>query len=206
MEWSFPEEQSWQCSRHLTICAAVINFEKFFLLNHFKACEASIADLLSHSKLEHTLRRALILAASGRPIEGIQALGALKITDAMGRIRVHMQMATIFNDLKQFERAEAELEEARKIAKMTTFRNIPSMINRRIALVLVSYSINIPISHLSSFQMSREKYAEAIAILHSAASEITNFGSYTEKLCFFISVARCLRLLKKGNIENPLLL
>uniref|UniRef100_A0A8R1DR64 Anaphase-promoting complex subunit 5 n=1 Tax=Caenorhabditis japonica TaxID=281687 RepID=A0A8R1DR64_CAEJA len=179
--FTYSDDLSWQCNRHVVIATAIINFEREFLRNNYKGCEDAISDLRSHSELEYTLRRALIVSALGRDTEGIVMLKRLKVVDVRGKIRIHMQVASFYTVLREYERANLELIEAAKLANVTTLKDIRAMIRRRKATIMCI----------------QEKNEEALKLLHSCYAEIMKYGSFTEKAVFYITAARAHRMVDR---------
>lgn len=181
MRQNYPEELSWQSNRHVVICAAVINFERFLLKNDYKACASEVLNLAAHSELECKLRQALLLAAAGKERASVEVLEGLNVVDIRGRIRIHMQTGCIYTASQEFRKAAREFADALSLAENTTLKDIVPMVKRRQANMLMCHG----------------QYVECLKLLKECNEGIEQFGSFTEKACYYMTAARCHRLLGK---------
>lgn len=180
----FPMKKNWMAARHVNICVHIVRFEKDFLLNRYSACYNHLRGLESTAPLEFTLRKSLLLAATGRLPDAVELLSKFNCEDVRGKMRISMQLATIHTGHGHFEKAEQHLEEAGQMAINTHFCDVNALVSRRIASVL----------------LARQLPQEAFQILVSLTSKLENFGTYIEKAVLYVSIARCLRLLKKDPL------
>ncbi|ULU00368.1 hypothetical protein L3Y34_001095 [Caenorhabditis briggsae] len=174
----FPEHLNWLCSRHITICSSIINFEKDFLLNQYSACFEHVQVLSSLAPLEFVLRKSILLAVTGKLSEAVLLLKEYKCEDVRGMMRVQMQLATIGTAYGRYEASEYHLEEAGKIAINAHFQDANFLVTRRIGSML----------------LTRCMPEEAYQILASLIDRVESFGTYIEKAIYYVSMARCLRM------------
>ncbi|EGT50129.1 hypothetical protein CAEBREN_02473 [Caenorhabditis brenneri] len=185
MKTQFPEHLTWQSARHTTICDSVIRFEISFMMNKFRECHSLINPLAKYSQLEFTLRKALLLSASGRDREAILMLKNLEIEDVHGQIRRHLQLASCYTAQNSFEKAQTELDKALELSDGTTFKHIRTMIGRRWATMMM---------HRGSHTLALEQIIEL-------PESIEQFGSFIERCCFYLTAARCCRM--TGHDSRP---
>ncbi|EFP02473.1 CRE-SUCH-1 protein [Caenorhabditis remanei] len=177
----FPEQLSWISARHVKICFQLIQFERDFLLNRYTACSDHLKEIGSLAPLEYTLRKSLLLAVTGKLSEAVNLLKEYKCVDVRGLLRIHMQLATIEAAYGRFDVSEYHLEEAGNIAVNTHFQDARFLVTRR----------------FGSMILGRNMPEEAFKVLMPLYPNVERFGTFIEKAIYFMSVARCLRLLKK---------
>ncbi|CAI2358044.1 unnamed protein product [Caenorhabditis sp. 36 PRJEB53466] len=181
MKSKFNEKKRWLSYRHVHICFAIVKFQERFFKNDYTGSKHIISNLITVSELEFNLKQSLVLAGMGRIVEAKQLLFDFKTMDIRGQIRVHMQLATYHTATKDYDKCDLSLAEAMKLAVATSLMDVRGMIKRRRATML----------------MCREKYADALFTLKNCFEVVTTNGTFFEKACFFMTAARCSRMLNR---------
>ncbi|CAI2348973.1 unnamed protein product [Caenorhabditis sp. 36 PRJEB53466] len=177
LEQIFPDTLNWMCARHVRICSAIVNFEKDFLLHRYAACFSHLTSLETTAPLEYTLRKALLLSATGKQVEAARILKEYKCGGVRGKFRIHMQLATIHTAHGRFDTSVGHLEEAAKIAVGTSFRDANMLVTRRVGSMLLAKRVPI------------DAY-QALVVLNT---KVENFGSFIEKAIYYALMARSRR-------------
>lgn len=175
MRRNFRNEIMWQSHRHVVICSAVIRFEKCFLLNKYNEAEAALCDLAAHSEIEYTLRRALLLSATGKSDRGLQELMDLKVADVFGRIRILMQIGTIHTSCSRYDMAHTVLNEALDLTDNCGIEEIGALVGRRMATLMMCVNPTHP-------NCEEE--------LEECGEYIETCGTWIEKVCYYMTWAK----------------
>ncbi|UMM43987.1 hypothetical protein L5515_019272 [Caenorhabditis briggsae] len=183
----YPEEILWRGNDHIHLAAAIIMFEREFLGGYFIESQIAIDNLAVFSVNETKFRQSILWAAMGRTREAIKLLQEMETSDIYIKIRIQMQLGSFHTYEQSYIEARKHFEEAVKLVAGTTFRTMRAMINRRISTML----------------MCKGEYVGARLHLRECYDCLKIDGTYVEKACMYMTLARIDRLM--GNDPRPYL-
>uniref|UniRef100_A0A1I7TL88 Anaphase-promoting complex subunit 5 n=1 Tax=Caenorhabditis tropicalis TaxID=1561998 RepID=A0A1I7TL88_9PELO len=184
MKLHYADHMCWISYRHIEIANAIIRFERHFVKARYESCQKHTSLLAPYSEIEFKLRQSLLMCVEARETEAIDMLKHMEVFDVRGRIRIHMQVASIYMYMGSFEKVLPELNEAMQLTDGTTLKDIRTMIRRREA----------------TLRMCQNRHDEALKICKEILYAVDTTTTILEKICFYVTAARSARL---GGKEDP---